>query len=168
MSTRSLRLPATTALLVAVALPALPALAQQPPGRRAFTPADWYRVTTVAAPAVSPDGRLVAFTVTTVNQAENKRHSEVWAVPAAGGEPVRYTSPSTESSAPRFSADGRHLLFTSKRPGVAGTTWALRLDRPSGEAFPAESLARAGSMPRSRRFVVWADSIIPDSTAAPD
>ena len=165
MSTRSQRLPVTAALLTAVASPAF---GQGAPGRRAFTPADWYRVTTVAAPAISPDGRLVAFTVTTVNQAENKRHSEVWAVPTAGGEPVRYTSPSTESSAPRFSADGRHLLFTSKRPGVRATTWALRLDRPSGEAFPAESLPRAGSVPRSRRFVVWADSITPDSTAAPD
>ena len=36
--------------------------------RRAFTPADWYRVTTLNAPAVSPDGKLVAFTVTTVRE----------------------------------------------------------------------------------------------------
>src|SRR5688500_17635133 len=80
---------------------------------RAFTPADWYRVTTVSAPAMSPDGRLVAFTVTTVKETENARHSEVWVVPTAGGEPTRYTSPSTESLAPRFSPDGRYLFFTS-------------------------------------------------------
>ena len=143
--------------------------AQQQPaaGKRSFTPADWYRLTTVSAPAVSPDGRLVAFTVTTVNEAENKRHSEVWAVPTAGGEPARYTAPGTESSAPRFSPDGRFLLFSSKRAGSKATTWALRLDRPSGEAFPADSLPRAGSMPRDRRFVVWADSATPDSVATP-
>src|SRR5215213_11566585 len=75
--------------------PAAPLVAQS---GRAFTPNDWYRVTTLSSPDVSPDGRLVAFTVTTVNERENKRHSEVWVVPTAGGEPVRYTSPSTESS----------------------------------------------------------------------
>ena len=78
------------------------ALAAQEPGR-AFTPADWYRMTTVRSPALSPDGQLVAFTVTTVNEAENARHSEVWVVPADGGEPLRYTSPATESSNPRWS-----------------------------------------------------------------
>jgi hypothetical protein len=57
-------------------------------GARAFTPADWYRVTTVSSPAVSPDGKQVAFTVTTVVAAENKRHAEVWMVPAQGGEPI--------------------------------------------------------------------------------
>src|SRR5687767_11098202 len=65
--------------------------------RRAFTPADWYKVTTLSAPAVSPDGRRVAFTVTTVRESENKRHAEVWVVPTAGGDPLRFTSPSTES-----------------------------------------------------------------------
>ena len=102
--------------------------------KRAFTPADWYRVTTLSAPAVSPDGKLVAFTVTTVRESENKRHSEVWVVPAAGGEATRYTSPSTESSNPRFSPDGKYLLFNSTRPGSKARTWGLRMDQPGGEA----------------------------------
>ncbi|GAC1514187.1 MAG: S9 family peptidase [Gemmatimonadaceae bacterium] len=140
------------------------AMGQPPTARRAFTPADWYRVTTVGTPTLSPDGRLVAFTVTTVNESENKRHNEVWTVSTSGGEPVRYTSPGTESSAPHFSIDGRYLFFTSRRPGVKATTWALRIDRPSGEAFPMDSSPPAGSVPRDRRFVVWSDSIPSDST----
>ena len=59
---------------VALAAPLCSIHAQGP---RAFTPADWYRVTTLSAPALSPDGRLVAFTVTTVKEADNKRHQEV-------------------------------------------------------------------------------------------
>jgi len=132
-------------------LVAAAALAQQP--GRAFTPADWYRVTTLASPAISPDGRLVAFTVTTVQESENRRHSEVWVVPTAGGEPVRYTSPSTESSAPRWSHDGRYLFFMSNRPGGRGNTWVLRMDQPGGEAYQIRDYP-SGSMPLDNRFAI--------------
>ncbi|MGQ0703077.1 MAG: S9 family peptidase [Gemmatimonadales bacterium] len=128
---------------------------------RAFTPNDWYRVTTVSAPAVSPDGSRIAFTVTTVLTAENKRHSEVWMVAAQGGEPIRLTAPGVESSNPRWSPDGKLLLFTSNRPGAKGgsgnRTWALRMDRPGGEAFEVDSLP-PGSWPRDGRFLAWAEA----------
>ena len=143
-----------------------PAAVRHASAPRAFTPADWYRVTTLSAPAVSPDGKLVAVTVTTVREAENKRHSEVWVVPSAGGEAVRYTSPGSESSAPRFTPDGRLLLFTSKRTGATGSTWALRMDRPGGEAFAADSAPPAhATVTRDRRLAVWSDSVTPDSLA---
>ena len=137
-----------------------PLLAQGKP----FSPNDWYRVTTLSAPAVSPDGKQVAFTVTTVRAAENKRHSEVWLVSAAGGEPARLTSPGVESSNPRWSPDGKLLLFASQRAGGKGRTWALHMDRPGGEAFEVDSIP-AGSTPRDGRFVAWAE---PDTAAARD
>jgi dipeptidyl aminopeptidase/acylaminoacyl peptidase len=145
--------------IVAVILVAhsLSAIAQQTsPARHAFTPADWYKVTTVSTPALSPDGGKVAFTVTTVREAENKRHSEVWVAPTAGGEPVRYTAPAFESSNPRFSDDGKMLYFTSQRPGGRGTTWALRMDQPAGEAFQPEGQPRiqSGSFPAARSFAI--------------
>ena len=130
--------------------------------KRAFTPQDWYRLTTLSAPALSPDGRLVAFTVTTVQEAQNRRHNEVWVVPAAGGDPVRYTSPAFESSNPRFTPDGKYLLFTSNRPGGRGTTWAIRIDQPSGEAVQVDGYP-TGSMPRDKSFAIWSEA---DSAAA--
>jgi dipeptidyl aminopeptidase/acylaminoacyl peptidase len=129
---------------------------------RAFTPNDWYRVTTVSAPAVSPDGRQVAFTVTTAVAAENKRHSEVWLVGVSGSDPLRMTSPGVESSTPRWSPDGKLLLFNSTRPGGKGRTWALHMDQPGGEAFEVDSLP-AGSSPRDGRFIVWSEG---DTTRA--
>src|SRR3954463_1087974 len=119
--------------LIGMALLAPAVLTAQ--GKRAFTPADWYKVTTVSAPTLSPDGAKVAFTVTTVRESENRRHNEVWVVSTAGGEAQRYTSPGFESSAPRFSDDGRVLYFMSQPPGGRGTQWALRMDQPSGEAY---------------------------------
>jgi dipeptidyl aminopeptidase/acylaminoacyl peptidase len=161
-----MRIRSSFAVLAAASLP-LVASAQQPAAaskKRAFTPADWYRLTSVSSPALSPDGKRVAFTVTTVREAENKRHSEVWVASTTGGEPQRYTSPGTESSAPRWSPDGAYLFFTSKRDGGKGTTWALRMDQPGGEATQLEQYPN-GSVPLDRSFAVWTDTIAPDSSA---
>ena len=151
-----------TFALLALLLVATPLSAQ----KRAFTPADWYRLTTLSDPAMSPDGSQIAFTVTTVREAENKRHSEIWVVPTRGGEPMRFTAPGVESSNPWWSPDGSLLLFTSRREGGDGdgNTWALRMDRPGGEAFQAEGYRR-GSMPESGAFVVFADEPDDDEDA---
>ena len=157
---KRLHAPALFSILIAGSLGAQQAAVA---GGRAMALRDWYRVTTVSQPAMSPDGRRVAMTVTTVRENENKRHQEVWVVPTAGGAAVRWTSPSTESSAPRWSPDGRHLVFTSTRPGGTGTSWALRVDEPAGEATQLRTLP-AGSVPTSGAFAVWAEPVAEDTT----
>jgi dipeptidyl aminopeptidase/acylaminoacyl peptidase len=144
-----------------------PAAAQQSSAPRAFQLADWYKLTTLSSPAMSPSGDRVAFTVTTVREAENKRHNEIWVVPTAGGEPKRFTSPGTESSQPRWSPDGRYLFFTSSRSGGKGSTWAIRMDQPGGEAEQLEKYP-AGSVPRDGSFAIWTepDSVARDSSKA--
>ncbi len=153
----------TTAAVLLV--PAVSALAQQPGSnatRHAFTPSDWYKVATVGAPVLSPDGQHIAVTVTTVRESEDKRHSEIWMVRPDGGEPVRFTSPSTESNNPRFSDDGKILYFTSQRPGSRSASWALRMDQP-GEAFQPDRPPQfqRGVQPADKRF-----SIITEGGAA--
>ena len=147
--------------LVILLLAAAPAAAQTSTastGGRAFTPEDWYKLTTVSSPAMSPDGRWVAFTVMTIDEAANKRHDEVWMVSTAGGDPVRLTAPGTESSNPHWSHDGSWLFFTSRRQGGDGSTWALRMDRsPSGEAVQPEAMPQ-GSVPADGSFAVWTES----------
>ena len=154
IATRGASLLTLTCALSAVSAAQAPVPAAS--AKHGFTPADWYKVTTVSTPVLSPDGEKVAFTVTTVREAENRRHSEVWVAPTAGGEPARYTSPAFESSAPRFSDDGKILYFTSQRPGGRGTIWALRMDQPAGEAFqPAgEPQIRGGSSPADMSFTI--------------
>lgn len=147
-------------LFVLLLLPFVSAVAQGP---RAMQPNDWHRLTTLSQPAMSPDGKVVAFTVTTVIERENKRHQEVWVVPTAGGDPVRYTTPNTESSNPRFSADGKYLFFNSQRAGGSGNTWAIRMDAPSGEATQVADYP-TGSWPRDARFAVFTAPAQEDTT----
>jgi dipeptidyl aminopeptidase/acylaminoacyl peptidase len=144
----------------AAATPATPALAPLPKGPRAMLLRDWYRVATVSSPAVSPDGKRIAMTVTTPVEAENRRHSEVWVVNTDGGAPQRWTSPSTESSNPRWSPDGKYLFFTSQRPGGKGATWAIRLDQLAGEAIQVDGYP-TGSMPANNSFAVFTDAAVP-------
>jgi dipeptidyl aminopeptidase/acylaminoacyl peptidase len=110
--------------------------AQPAATRRAFEPRDWYRLKTVSSPVMSPDGSHVAVQVQTVVEAENKRVNEIWVVSTApdAGEPVRFSSPGVDSTNPRFSPDGKLLIFNAPRPGQ-GNQWAVRMDRPGGE-FP--------------------------------
>jgi dipeptidyl aminopeptidase/acylaminoacyl peptidase len=112
-------------------------LAAQSTGR-AFTPADWYRIARVGGGALSPDGNTLAFTVTTVIEDKNVRHTEIWLQSIAGGAARRMTAPAFESTAPRWSDDGKTLYFTSTRPGSRGNTWMIHMDE-GGEAVPADA-----------------------------
>ena len=124
-------------------------LAAQSTGR-AFTPEDWYKIARVGAGSLSPDGNTLAFTVTTVAEEKNARHTEVWIQSIAGGPSRRMTAPAFESTAPRWSDDGKTLYFTSTRPGSRGNTWAVRMDE-GGEAFPAENAPAGGGGGRGGR-----------------
>ncbi|HUU34614.1 MAG TPA: S9 family peptidase, partial [Vicinamibacterales bacterium] len=125
---------------------ALVAAVQAAPGAQtnasAVDLADYYRVEAVSGTELSPDGRTVAFVRTVIMESENRRHSEIWTVPADGSAaPRRLTSPAFSSTGPRWSPDGRLLAFTSRRPvnDASGPTtesvWFLRMDQPGGEAF---------------------------------
>jgi dipeptidyl aminopeptidase/acylaminoacyl peptidase len=156
---------------VALVLFTATALAAQSSGR-AFNPEDWYKIARVAGGSLSPDGNTLAFTVTTVIEEKNARHTEVWIQPVSGGSSRRMTAPAFESTAPRWSDDGRTLYFTSTRPGSRGNTWAIRMDE-GGDAFPAEAGAggagaggrggrggrgggAAGAQPADKSFTIFA------------
>jgi len=103
---------------------------------RPFQATDYYKLTSVDGPRPAPDGRRIAFVVTTVVEDKDRRHSEIWMAPADGSAPAfRYTSPATEASNPVWSPDGSLLAFTSKREGFDDDVWFLRTTTPGGEAF---------------------------------
>jgi dipeptidyl aminopeptidase/acylaminoacyl peptidase len=115
--------------------------------KRGLMPQDYYRMSLVSDVALSPPGEYVAFTLTTVVEKDNRRHREVWVQRLKGGAPegtpFRFTDPTRDSSAPRWSPDGSLLSFTSRRSGDRNSTWFVRLAPPAGEAFHIEGVEGA-------------------------
>src|SRR5262252_753245 len=69
---------------------------------------DFYRIKTVGAPALSPDGAWVAFSVTTRVEATNAETGEVWLVPSDGSRPAARVSPEgSNAGTVRWSDDGQ-------------------------------------------------------------
>ena len=119
-----------TLLVVAAALLAVDA------GARPLAVEDYYRIVAVQAPAMSPDGRWVAFIRSSIVEAENRRQGELWIVAADGSAPARRVSdPAVNASGPRWSPDGTLLAFSGRRRGAPASDdggesiWFLRADR---------------------------------------
>ncbi|HEX9982137.1 MAG TPA: S9 family peptidase [Thermoanaerobaculia bacterium] len=97
----------TRALTVLIAvLISLPLAAQ----KRAFTIEDLYRVKNVSDLEVSPDGKMLAFSVAASDFPRAKRTTAIWVMNADGSDQRQLTSGEHDSTA-RFSPDGRTLLF---------------------------------------------------------
>ncbi|HET6201555.1 MAG TPA: prolyl oligopeptidase family serine peptidase [Planctomycetota bacterium] len=102
------------------------------PAARPLRVEDLFGIRDVADPRVSPEGKWVAFTVTTHDLKKDESDTDIFMVPLEGGEAVRLTtSPKPESHA-RWSPDGRSLAFLSGREGKKAQVWLL--DRRGGEA----------------------------------
>lgn len=115
--------------------------------QRGLRPTDYYDLVTVSDVAVSPLGDLVAFTVTSVQEAENRRRREVWMQVLQNGRPdgasYRFTDPTEDSHSPRWAPDGSILAFTSRRGEDPNTSWFVRVGGPGGEAFHIEGVRGA-------------------------
>lgn len=106
-----------------------PAVEQHP-----MTPRDLWSIQRPQAPAVSPDGTLIAYQMTTWDLAEMKGNTDLWTVPLQGGTPRRLTSQPGTDRDPAWSPEGNWIYFISSRSDKPAQVY--RLPAAGGEAEP--------------------------------
>ncbi len=72
----------------------------------------------IATPAISPDGRQVAFIAL----------GDLWVMPTAGGKPVNLTNDRFLDAEPAWSPDGRQLVWSTDRGGDLLDLWIRDMD----------------------------------------
>ncbi len=103
---------AAIALLIFFPFPVPSAQAKRP-----MTVEDLFAFKRIAEPQISPDGKQVVYVLRTVNLKENYQYSNLWLAPTGGGEPKQLTNNEKGNKHPKWSPDGKHILFESNRNG---------------------------------------------------
>ncbi len=111
------------AIFLLVLLLTLPVWAQ----KKAFTIEDLYHLKSVSDAQVSPDGKQVAFVVTEFFLEKGKRNSEIYVMNTDGSNLRKLTENEAADFHPRWSPDGKRLLFVSTRENGA-QVWVLPME----------------------------------------
>jgi dipeptidyl aminopeptidase/acylaminoacyl peptidase len=153
-------------LLLSAAGAAAP-LAQVSPKQRGVTPEDYYAFEFAGDPRLSPDGKWVAYVVTTVDQKQNRRLSQIWlAATDATRAPRQFTTSTQSSTSPRWSPDGRTLAFLSSRPSTdSGGQQAATTSAPSTPSSSSTPSSPSTQVPATTQ--PQGASVPPQATSTP-
>ena len=106
----------------------------------------------IGDPQVSPDGSRIAFVRVTVNEKKEGYNTSIWSVPVAGGEAPRQLTKGNHDTTPRWSPDGKFLLFlrSTEKDGKPEPPQLAMLPMAGGDSFVFTDLPRGAGSP------VWA------------
>ena len=120
--------------------------------KRAITEKDLWDFVWIGDPQVSPDGSRVAFVRVTVNEKKEGYNTSIWSVPVAGGEAPRQLTKGDHDTTPRWSPDGKFLLFlrSTEKDNKPEPPQLALLPMTGGDSFVFTDLPKGASNP------VWA------------
>ena len=88
-----------------------------------FQPKDVLKQVVISSLAVAPDGETVVYVKRTIE--DNKYARRLWRTTFKGGRPEQLTTANASDGRPRFSPDGKQLVFISDRSGKP-QAWVMR------------------------------------------
>src|SRR3954463_7790221 len=141
--------------------------------KRNITEKDLFDFVWVGDAQVSPDGGRVAFVRVGVNEKKEGYTTSIWMVSTSGKEmPYRLTSGERDSS-PRWSPDGKYLVFTrsTEKDGKPEPPQLCMLSMAGGDAFVFTSLPKGAGDPRwspDGKLIVFASSSNPEDLEKAD
>src|SRR5437870_11329453 len=105
--------------------------------KRNITEKDLFDFVWIGDPQVSPDGSHAAFVRVTVNEKKEGYNTSIWRVPIEGGEEPHQLTKGDHDSVPRWSPDGKFLLFlrATEKNGKPETPQLAILSMTGGDSF---------------------------------
>jgi dipeptidyl aminopeptidase/acylaminoacyl peptidase len=121
-------------VVIAAMVSFLAAAATADEARRVPTVADLMDLQSVGSPAISPDSRRIAYTVTRADFEQDRYVSQIWLADAVSGKTIQLTRNKKSAGSPAWSPDGAWLAFLSNRAESGGSQLYL-INPDGGEAL---------------------------------
>jgi dipeptidyl aminopeptidase/acylaminoacyl peptidase len=117
--------------------------------KRNITEKDLFDFVWIGDPQVSPDGSRVAFVRVTVNDKKEGYNTSIWTVPLEGGEEPHQLTKGDHDSVPRWSPDGKFLLFlrATEKNGKPDPPQLALLPIAGGDSFVFTDLPKGAANP---------------------
>jgi dipeptidyl aminopeptidase/acylaminoacyl peptidase len=145
--------------LAVVLLAAGPALFAQ---KKMLSAPDLWKIARISEPALSPDGKTVAFTVRRFDVDKNSSTRQIFTVPLEGGEPKAITAEGTVNERPRWSVDSKKIFWVSNRGGSM-QVWVMNADGSSARQITSLSTEAGGHLiSPDGKSLVFQSSVYPD------
>lgn len=146
------------------------AATDQPPvpvGKRPMQIEDLFRLKRIADPQVSPDGKLVSYSLTTIDLQENKSSTAIWLATTNGASRRELVKSGKRDTHARWSPDGKTLAFESNRSGTP-QIWLVSVE--GGEPRQLTNLSTGASNPTwspDGKLIAFVSAVYPEYSEKP-